>query len=102
MKKTKKKGISIKLPSGLANTVSANDIVGMVMDKALTTAEYYRSRCKEFEQKYGMRFRDFKKKVESASTEHASEWDDLVMWEGFELACLEWTRKGKELRACGA
>lgn len=78
------------------------EIVGMVMDKAVTTSEYYRSRCKEFEQKYGMGFSAFKKKVESAKTENTAEWDDMLVWEGFELAYAEWKNKSKELRKCRA
>lgn len=102
MKEVSKKKITIKLPPGLANVVSAEEIVDMVMDKAVTIAEYYRSRCKEYEQKYGMRFKTFKTRVESAGTEHTPEWDDLLVWEGFELAYHEWKSKSEELQACGA
>ncbi len=73
MKKASIKEITIKLPTGMADAVSAEEIVGMVMDKALTMAEYYRSRCKEFEQKYSMGFDAFKIKVETAGTEHSLE-----------------------------
>ena len=96
------KEITIKLPKMLADDISAKEIVGMVMDKAVTTSEYYRSRCKEFEQKYGMGFSAFKKKVEAAKTENTSKWDDLLVWEGFELAYAEWKNKSKELRKCRA
>lgn len=96
------KEVTIKLPTDLADTISGKDIVGMVMDKAVTTSEYYRSRCKEFEQKYGMGFSAFKKKVESAKTENTAEWDYMLVWEGFELAYSEWKRKSEELQACGA
>jgi hypothetical protein len=89
MKKISVKEITIKLPTGVAESVSAEELVSMVMDKALTMAEYYRSRCKEYEQKYGMDFGAFKKKVESAGAERASEWDDMLVWEGFELAYQE-------------
>jgi len=102
MKNASLKEVTIKLPKGLANDISATEIVKMVMDKSVTTAEYYRSRCKEFEQKYGATFDAFKKKVESAKTENTSEWDDLLVWEGFALAYAEWNNKSKELRKCGA
>jgi len=102
MKNAPLKEVTIKLPKGLANIVSAKEIVGMAMDKAVTMAEYYRSRCKAFEQKYGSSFDAFKKKMESAKTENTSEWDDLIVWEGFALAYIEWNRKSKELRKCGA
>ena len=96
------KEITIKLPKMLADDISAKEIFGMVMDKAVTTSEYYRSRCKEFEQKHGISFSAFKKKVESAKTENTAEWDDMLVWEGFELAYSEWKRKSEELQACGA
>jgi len=102
MKNASLKEVTIKLPKGLANIISAKEIVGMVMDKAMTMAEYYRSRCKAFEQKYGTSIDAFKKKVESAKTENTSEWDDLLVWEGFALAYVEWNTKSKELRKCGA
>ena len=96
------KEITIKLPKMLADDISAKDIVGMVMDKAVTTSEYYRSRCKEFEQQYGTSFSAFKNKVESAKTENTAEWDDMLVWEGFELALTEWKNKSKELSKCMA
>lgn len=93
MKKTPLKEITIKLPADMADSVTAGEIVGMVKDKALTMAEYYRSRSKEYEQKYGMDFLAFKKKLESSSSENAPEWDDIIVWEGFELAYREWKNK---------
>ncbi len=102
MKNALLKEVTIKLPKGMANTISAKEIVGMVRDKAVTMAEYYRSRCKEFEQKYGTSYDVFKRKVESSKTENTSEWDDLLVWEGFALAYGEWNTKSKELRKCGA
>jgi hypothetical protein len=36
-----------------------------------------------------MDFGAFKKKVESAGAERASEWDDMLVWEGFDLAYQE-------------
>jgi hypothetical protein len=47
--------------------------------------KYYRARCKEFEQKYGITFEAFKKKFESSKIERVSDWEDLIVWEGFEL-----------------
>ena len=101
MKNASLKEVTIKLPKGLANKISTKEIVGMVMDKAVTMAEYYRSRCKEFEQKYGTNFAAFKKKVESAKNENTAAWDDMLLWEGFELAYHEWSNKNRELRKCG-
>lgn len=96
------KEITIKLPKMLADDISAKEIVSMVRDKAVTTTEYYRSRCKEFEEQYGMSFSAFKKKVESAKTENTADWDDMLVWEGFELAHAEWKNKSRELKKCVA
>lgn len=27
-----------------------------------------------------------------------TEWDDLVVWEGYELGCKEWKKKHEELK----
>ena len=70
----------------------------MLLDKALSKAEYYKSNCKEFEDKYNMDFASFKKKVEEAKQEVFTEWDDIVVWEGYELAYKEWKRKYEELK----
>ena len=43
MHKTAFKEIKIKLPSDLADTILDREIVDLLMDKALTTAEYYQS-----------------------------------------------------------
>lgn len=60
----------------------------MLTDKVLNKAEYYGTRCKEFEGKYGMGFASFKKKVEESEEEVLSEWDDLLLWEGYEIAFI--------------
>lgn len=72
----------------------------MLLDKALTNAEYYRSKCNEYMEKYGMDFASFKKKVEESQEEVFSDWDDLLVWEGFELAYKEWKKKCEGLKGC--
>lgn len=67
---------------------------------SLSKSEYYLNKCREFEEKYGSSFSDFKKKVETNPEEVFSDWDDLMVWEGYELAHLEWKRKYEELRDC--
>ncbi|MDP2278679.1 MAG: hypothetical protein Q8K51_10695 [Nitrospirota bacterium] len=93
------KEIKFKLPSDIANSVSKKEIVGLLAEKASGKAEYYRSKCKEMEEKHGTDFKSFKKKVES-SGENFSRWDDLLVWEGYELAYKEWKKKYEELRDC--
>jgi len=72
----------------------------LLLDKALSKAEYYNSKCKELEDKYNMDFASFKKKVEEAKQEVFTEWDDIVVWEGYDLAYKEWKRKYEELKGC--
>ena len=56
------KEIKFKLPSDIANSVSKKEIVGLLAEKAFGKAEYYRSKCKEMEEKYGTDFKSFKKR----------------------------------------
>ncbi len=100
MQKTVFREIKIRLPSDLADTISDQEIMNLLMDKAFTTAEYYHSKCKSFEEKYGMGFDTFKKKVETAQEEVFPEWDDMLVWEGFVLAYDEWKKKLEELKSC--
>jgi len=37
-----------------------------------------------------MDFLSFKKKVEQSKKEIFTAWDDLLLWEGYELAYKEW------------
>ncbi len=92
--------ITIKLPKYAAEMISAREIIALLTDKSLNKAEYYRSKCQELEQKYGRDFVDFKKKVEESGEEIFSEWDDLMVWEGYHLGYKEWVKKYKELKAC--
>jgi hypothetical protein len=96
------KELKIKLPDDIVNAVSSSEIVSMLLDKALTKVEYYKSKCKEFEGKYNMDFSSFKKKVETAGEEEFAEWDDLIIWEGYELASHEWMKKYEALKSCMA
>ncbi len=52
MEKMVSKEIKIELPGDLMEIISNKEIMAMLLDKALSKAEYYRSRCKEFEEKY--------------------------------------------------
>jgi hypothetical protein len=100
MQKAAFKEMKLKLPSDVIETISSKEMIGLLLDKALSKAEYYQSKCKEFEQKYNMDFTSFKKKVEGAEKEVFTEWDDLLVWEGYELGYKEWKRKYEELISC--
>jgi len=60
-----------------------NEIILFLQDKALNKTEYYHTRCLELEQKYGMSFEDFQKRVEESQHEIFEEWDDLMEWEAY-------------------
>ena len=62
MQKTTFKEIKLKLPSDMVETTSTKEIVALLLDKALSKAEYYESKSKELEEKYNMDFASFKKK----------------------------------------
>lgn len=96
------KEVMIKLPQVIAESLEKNEIVSLLLDKALQRLEYYRSQCQEMEQKYGMKYNDFKKRVEESKDEIFEEWDDLMEWEACEIASREWRGKYEELRACMA
>jgi hypothetical protein len=100
MQKTTFKEIKLKLPIDIVETVSGKEIITLLMDKALSKAEYYQSKFKQFEEKYKMDFTSFRKKVEGPEPEVFSEWDDLIVWEGYELGHKEWEKKYKELKGC--
>jgi len=100
MQKAAFKEIKLKLPSDVIETITNKEIITLLLDKALSKAEYYQSKSKEFEEKYNMDFASFKKKVEGSEQEIYAEWDDLVMWEGYELGYKEWKRKYEELKGC--
>lgn len=100
MQKVSFKELRLKLPSDLIETISNKEIISLLLDKVLSKAEYYRSKCKEFEAKYNMDFASFKTKVESSGKEIFTEWDDLIVWEGYKLGYNEWKRKYEELKGC--
>lgn len=100
MGKAELKEIKIKLPGDVIEGISNKEIITMFLDKALSKAEYYHSRCKEMEEKYGMDFVSFKKKIEKTKKEDFSEWDDFILWEGYTLGYKEWNKKYEELKNC--
>lgn len=100
MQKTAFKEMKLKLPGDVIETISSKEMITLLLDMALSKAEYYQSKCREFEEKYSMNFDSFKKKVEKAEKEVFTEWDDLLVWEGYELGYKEWKRKYEELKSC--
>ncbi len=97
MAKAGLKRVSIRLPDKVAGTISDREIIDLLRDKALSKLEYYKSRCKQYEERYNMNLPSFKKKAEEGQGENFTEWDDLLLWEGYELAYREWEEKYEEL-----
>jgi hypothetical protein len=91
--------VIVRIPPSMASDVGGNEIVGMLLDKALGKRDFYKSRMRMFESKYGTNFAAFKKKTEQGN-EHFEEWDELLLWEGCELAYREWNRKYEDLKLC--
>ncbi len=100
MQKSVLKEIKIKLPGDVVDSVSNNEIIKLLIDKALNKTEYYKSKCGDFEEKYDKNFVNFKKMVENSKDEMFKEWDDLLLWEGYELGFKEWKKKYEELKYC--
>ncbi len=94
------KEMKIKLPRDVVDTVSNNEIIVLLIDKALNKTEYYKSKRNDLEEKYGKNYVDFKKMVENSKDEKFGEWDDLILWEGYELGFKEWSKKYEELKHC--
>lgn len=94
------KNITITLPGTLVETISSREIVLLLLDKALGKREYYRTKCRTMAEKHHTNFGDYKRSVEESQEEHFTEWDDLILWEGYELAHQEWSLKFEELRQC--
>ena len=65
------KEIKIKLPDDVVNTISSSEIVSI-----------------------------FKEKLENTKREEFADGDDLIIWEGYELAYNEWMKKYEELKTC--
>ncbi|MGR3316993.1 MAG: hypothetical protein ACUZ8O_00715 [Candidatus Anammoxibacter sp.] len=100
MQKAVLKEIKIKLPGNVVDSTSNKEIINLLTDKALNKSEYYQSKCKGMEEKYGKTFDDFKGMVENSEKENFTEWDDLIVWEGYELGFKEWKNKYEGLKYC--
>ena len=99
MEKIQTREVIVRVPSSVAADVGNNEIIELLLSKALGKKDLYESRIKMFESKYGTSYASFKKKTEQGD-ENFQEWDDLLLWEGFLLAYREWNRKYRDLKRC--
>ena len=91
--------VTLRIPPSIAAEFQSNEIIELLLDKALGKRDLYETKIKMFELKYGTDFASFKKNTEKGD-EIFQEWDDLLMWEGFLLAYREWNRKYRDLKLC--
>jgi len=91
--------VIVRIPPSMASDVDGHEIVGMLLDKALAKRDFFKSKIRLLEAKYGTDFVAFKQLTEDGE-EKFEEWDDLLLWEGFELAYGEWNRKYEDLKRC--
>ena len=99
MEKIQTSEVTLRIPPSIAADIGSKEIIELLLHKALGKRDFYKSKIKMFEAKYGTNFTSFKKKTEK-SEEQFKEWDDLLLWEGFLLAYREWNRKYKDLKLC--
>ena len=99
MEKIQNTEVTLRIPPSIAADIGSNEIIELLLDKALGKKDLYKSKIKMFESKYRTNYTSFKKKIEKGD-ESFQEWDDLLLWEGFLLAYKEWSRKYKDLKLC--
>jgi hypothetical protein len=64
---------------------------GLVHDQAEQKIDYYNKKAAEMEQKYGMDFSAFEKRIHSrVGEEDFEEWDDFIIWESYVTASRYW------------
>jgi len=91
--------VTVRIPPSMAYLVEGQDIVAMLLNKALAKRDFFGSKIKLLESKYGADFVAFKRKSEEGE-ENFEEWDDLLLWEGYVLAYREWEKKYEDLKRC--
>jgi Arc/MetJ-type ribon-helix-helix transcriptional regulator len=63
----------------------------LVHDQAEQKIDYYGKKITEMEQKYGMDFSAFEKRIHSREGEEDfEEWDDFILWESYVTASRYW------------
>lgn len=75
-------------------------IEGVVHSFALAKMWEYKNEMKEFEQKYGGGFDDFKRKFEKSKKENFEEWDDLIIWGGLNRGFKLWEKRVQGYKKC--
>ncbi|MEW6103735.1 MAG: hypothetical protein AB1630_08005 [bacterium] len=92
--------MTIDVPKWVKETKQSMDFISQLKFEALAKMEYYQSKLIRFERKYGSKFEEFKKKIDTEEKENFEEWDDFIIWEAFYQAYQEWFKRYKELEEC--
>jgi hypothetical protein len=90
--------VTVTLPSWIGNEEAQKEVVRNLRAHALLKMEFYRSKMKPFEVKYGTTFSRFQRRVAKSSQEDFAAWDDLLEWEACYRAYQEWKKRHTELR----
>ena len=90
--------VTVALPTWIGKEEAQQEVVRDLRARALLKTEYYRSKMKLFEAKYGATFARFQRRVEKATEEDPAAWDDLIEWEAYHRAHQEWKKRHAELR----
>jgi len=73
--------VTITLPGWIGTEEAQEEVVRTLRAHALLKMEFYRSKMKPFEAKYGTTFSRFQRQVAKTSQEDFAAWDDLMEWE---------------------
>lgn len=92
--------LKIKVPKWVKDELGEKELIKNLALEALTKREYFRTKMLSFEEKYGLKFSQFEKKIKKKKKENFKEWDDLIIWEGYYESYREWEGKYKELLKC--
>jgi hypothetical protein len=90
--------VTVALPTWVGKEEAQKEVVRDLRARALLKMEFYRSRMKPFETKYGATFPRFQRRVEKSSKEDFAAWDDPIEWEAHYRSYQEWKKHHAELR----
>ena len=90
--------VTVTLPGWIGTEEAQEEVVRNLRAHALLKMEFYRSKMKLFEAKYGTTFTRFQRRVTTSAQEDFTAWDDLMEWEACYRAYQEWKKRHTELR----
>jgi Arc/MetJ-type ribon-helix-helix transcriptional regulator len=66
-------------------------LIDLIREQAEKKIDFYKQKIREMEEKYGIPFVEFEDKIKKRKEkENFEEWDDYVLWEGFEKSLGYW------------